>query len=105
MTVRTPIRSEDAKIMSQIGKTFTKIGLLSLILALPRGFESELSYDEDTYTIKPAAWRTNPFYAKVMVSLNMILLDMIPSLLVIYHNAKIWITIKKRLELNIMENE
>ena len=65
MVVRTPIRNEDAKIMSKIGKTFAKIGFLSLFLAFPRVLESVLISDEDTYTLKPATWRTNPFYAKV----------------------------------------
>ena len=34
----------------------------------------------------------------------MMLLDIVPILLVLYHNAKIWKTIKQRLELNRLEN-
>ena len=65
MTVRTPIRNEDAKTFWKIGKTFAKIGIFSLCLAIPRALESELISDENTYMIKPAAWRTKPLHAKV----------------------------------------
>ena len=41
------------------------IGLFSLCLAIPRALESELISDENTYMIKPAAWRTKPLHAKV----------------------------------------
>ena len=34
----------------------------------------------------------------------MMLLDIVPILLVLYHNAKIWKTIKQRLKLNRLEN-
>ena len=68
ISVRTPIKyGEETEKEKTVCKIFTPVGLISLVMALPRGLETQIIMDntKDNLTITPTSLKTNQTYAEV----------------------------------------
>ena len=70
ISVRTPIKHEEDHVQKKytLCKIFTPVAVMSILLAIPRGLESQLTVDfnRENLTITPASLKFNQTYAKVI---------------------------------------